>query len=393
MIRFPLAARFVRRHYLASGVVLLLLSLPAALTYRAWRRDVQVAELTTGALSKLQRLKGNAARLEQLARLARVRFLDAATRRKLREAARAVEADTVAALSLLERGLALDPSAPPTRRALLEVLMTRVGLAERLHQDAVARRYRALARSRDPKGQWASRIRGQGAIEVGDGALDARVTLRRFALDRRGVLAPVEPRELGNAPLGPVRLPTGSYLLTLSKPGHVDTSVPVLVRRGRTSRVNPRIFEQKQIPPGYVYVPGGRFIMGDMRDSFGEGPAPWRELDLPGFFMRRKPFTAAEVVAFLKTRPQGKHRDITAVSLLTYPRAQEMVRWEAGRIGRPPGCVRMPSLAQYQKAGRGADGRAYPRSNSRIPGFYSEDESSSEIGVRLVVGLDCKKQP
>ena len=503
------AGRFVRRHYLASGVVLLvLLSLPAGLTYRAWRRDVQVTELTTRGEGKVQRLKANAARLEQLARLARVRASSAAARRKLREVARAVEADTVAALSLLERGLALDPSAPRTRRALLEVLMARVGLAERLHQDTVARMYRALARSRDPKGQWASRIRGQGAVEVGDQALDARVTLRRFALDRRGVLVPVQPRELGNAPLGPVRLPTGSYLLTFRKPGHVETRVPVLVRRGRTSTVNPHIFQPDQIPPGYVHVPGGRFLMGDLRDSFGEGLAPWRELDQPGFFMRRKPFTAAEVVAFLKTRPpnrralfsnyyhkkpllryepgrggvlwlpplgeyaekqriQGKRWDVTAVGLLTYPTAREMLAWEAGRIGRPPGCVRMPSLAQYQKAGRGADGRAYPWGNTWIPGaaavaegrdkvfpvtavpgthpldtsihgitdlvgnvtswtstpyrsrhgsvrgfryvaggafsyfprplyvlsFFSEDESSSEIGVRPVVALDCKKQP
>ena len=500
------AARFVRRHTLASGVVLLLLlSLPAGLTYRSWRRDVQVAQLTVQGKGRAQQLRRHAGRLEELASLARSQTQDAPARRKLREAARAVEADTVAALSLLERGLALDPAAPSPRRALLEVLLARIGLAERLHQDAVARMYAALARSRDPGGDWAMRIRGKGSIEVGEQALDARVTLRRFALDRRGVLVPVEPRELGNAPLGPVRLPTGSYLLTFRKPGHVETRLPVLVRRDRASRVDPRVFQAGQIPAGYVYVPGGRFLMGDLRDTFGEGLAPWRDLDLPGFFIRRHPFTAAEVVAFLKTRPPGKRAlftnyyhqkpllryepgrggvlwlpplgeygekeaiqgnrwDVTAVGLLTYPRAREMLRWEASRIGRQPDCVRMPSLAQYQKAGRGADGRAYPWGNTWIPGaaavaegrdqvypvtavpgshpldtsiqgvsdlvgnvtswtstpyhsrhgsvrgfhyvaggafsyfprplyvlsFYSEDESSSEIGVRPVVDLDCK---
>ncbi len=501
-----LALRFVRRHYVATIVALLLLaSLPAGLAYRQWRRDAEVDRLTAQGKARARLLGRHAVRLEDKARLARTRAQDATARRELREAARAVEAETVAALSALEQALALNPSAPWPRQALVEVLLARAGLAERLHQDAVARMYVALARSRDPRGRRADMIRGRGAIDIGERALDARVTLQRFALDRRGVLVPAEPRELGNAPLGPVRLPTGSYLLTFRKAEHAVTRVPVLVRRDRTARVDPRLFRPDQIPAGYVHVPAGRFLMGDLRDTFGEGLAPWQALDLPGFFIRRKPFTAAEVAAFLKTRPPGKRKlftsyyhqkpllrweqkrggvlwlapygefgekeriggkrwDITAVGLLTYSVAKEMLRWEAGRIGRSAACVRMPSLAQYQKAGRGADGRAYPWGNTWIPGaaavaegkdqvypvtaipgshpldtsiygvtdlvgnvtswtstpyrsrhgsvrgfhyvaggafsyfprplyvlsFYSEDESSSEIGVRPVVNPDCK---
>ena len=416
-----LALRFLRGHYVATGVVLLLLlSLPAALGYRQWRRDEEVARLTAQGQARARLLAGHSARLEDQARLARTQAQDAAARRKLREAARSVEAETVAALSAFERALALDPAAPPARRALMEVLLVRAGLAERLHQDAVARMYVALARSRDPAGRWADRIHGRGAIDVGEDALDAKVTLRRFALDRRGVLVPVEPRELGNAPLGPVRLPTGSYLLTFRKPGHNLARVPVLVRRGRTAKVNPGLFRPDEIPAGYVHVPAGRFLMGDLRDTFGEGLAPWRELELPGFFIRRKPFTAGEVAAFLKTRPPGKRKlftsyyhqkpllrweekrggvlwlppygefgekepiggnrwDITVVGLLTYATAKEMLRWEAGRIGRPAACVRMPSLAQYQKAGRGADGRAYPWGNTWIPGAAAVAEGKDQV--------------
>ena len=501
------AARFMLRHYVASAMaLLLLLSLPAALAYRTWLRDKQVAELTAQGRAKAQQLQRAAGRLDRLARLARTRAQDAPARRRLREAARAVESHTVEALSVLERGLTRDPAAAAPRQVLLKVLLARVGLAERLHQDTVARMYVALARSRDPGGRWAKQIRGQGALEIGDQALDARVTLQRFALDRRGVLVPVEPRQLGNAPLGPVRLPSGSYLLTLRKPGHVETRVPVLVQRDRTASVDPRMFKPEQVPKGYVHVPAGRFLMGNLADTFGEGLAPWQELDLPGFFIRRKPFTAAEVVAFLKSQPADKRKlftsylhqkpllrhepgrggvlwlprvgeydekqlikghdwTVTALGLLTYPRAKEMLRWEARRIGRSPDCVRMPSLAQYQKAGRGADGRAYPWGNTwilgaaavaegrdqvypvtSVPGahpldtsvygvadlvgnvtswtstpyrsrhgsvrgfhyvaggafsyfprplyvlsFYSEDESSSEIGVRPVVDLNCKQ--
>ena len=422
------AARFVARHYVASGVLLLvLLSLPAGLGYRSWRRDVQVAELAAQGRVQADRLGRDALRLEQLARLARTRAQDAAARRKLREAARAVEADTVKALSLLERGLALDPEGAAPRQVLLEVLLARIGLAERLHQDTVARMYMALARSRDLDGSWAERIRGKGTIKIGDRARGARVILRRFALDRRGVLVAVQPREMGPAPLGPLRLPTGSYLLTLRKPGHSDTRLPLLVRRGQTLELNPRILTPQQIPRGYVYVPGGRFLMGNLADTFGEGLAPWQELELPGYFMRRHPFTAAEVVAFLGTRPpgeralftsyfhkkpllrhepgrggvlwlprvgefaedqriQGKRWDITAVGLLTYPRAKQMVRWEAQRIGRPERCVSMPSLAQYQKAGRGADGRAYPWGNTWIPGAAAVAEGRQVYPVTAVPG-------
>jgi serine/threonine protein kinase/formylglycine-generating enzyme required for sulfatase activity len=93
-----------------------------------------------------------------------------------------------------------------------------------------------------------------------------------------------------------VDLPPGSYLLVLRMPGYVDVRYPVATP-WRAPNVAVRLFEESEIPPGFVYIPGGPFFHGgdpDVDQSLDPGV-----MDVPGFVIRRSELTFREFLEFL----------------------------------------------------------------------------------------------
>ena len=135
--------------------------------------------------------------------------------------------------------------------------------------------------------------------------------------------------------------------------------------------------------PDFVEIPAGPFTMGadpaaDPRASGNEKWSPAQgegAVDLPAFFIARHEVTVAQFAAFV--RATGARIDPNAlagppthpVTFVSWPNAIAYGRWLETVLAKSPMWgdriragwrVRLPTEAQWEKAARGTDRRAYP---------------------------------
>lgn len=200
---------------------------------------------------------------------------------------------------------------------------------------------------------------------------------------------------LGRTPLPALKLPRGSYLLVLRKKGYRDTRYPVLLRRGELHRAKVNLYTEREIGKGFVYVPGGKFLMGG--DPEARGAGPWREIEVRDFFIGKFEVSMGEYRAFIEDlagkkgveeakkrvprfdRPywqissSGKVRygvpgwtDEFPVLGISWDDARAYCGWltkKAKEKGDP--CeYRLPTEAEWEKAARSVDGRYHVWGNA-----------------------------
>ena len=139
--------------------------------------------------------------------------------------------------------------------------------------------------------------------------------------------------------------------------------------------------------PDFVEIPAGPFVMGadparDPRafdnerwpDAAGEGT-----VDLPAFYLAKHEVTVAQFAAFARETSWAVDAQALAgpsthpVTFVSWPNALAYARWLEGAIAKSPTApaalkeliragwrVALPSEAQWEKAARGGDRRAYP---------------------------------
>ena len=120
-----------------------------------------------------------------------------------------------------------------------------------------------------------------------------------------------------------------------------------------------------------VWVPAGKFVRGSQTELAGADEGPQKEIHLDGYWVYKYPVTVGQYKAYCEDTgtefkppwPQGKKAapegdpDKYAV-IANWFEARRYAEWAGGSI---------PTEAQWEKAARGTDGRAYPWGNEWDP--------------------------
>jgi len=354
-----------------------------------------------------------------------------------------------AASGHFESALSLDPTRPALRAQFADLTFERRLRADRDRQADLAEELAGRLAAYDDGRHQAALVAG-ARLELEISPPGTRVWSER----------PGAARELlGQAPLPPVSLPPGSLTLSFEPPGGLVTRLPLLLARGETFRDRIVLPRAGAAPPGMIYVPPGRFLFGsaettDLRRGFLNS-APVHEVRTDGYYIGRDEVTFGQWIEFLddlapeerlRLRPTAVSlqsslltlteiaprrwrlamtptaRTYTAetgqrwryeqrtkradqdwtrfpVAAVSYEDAIAYAAW-LDRTGRVAG-ARLCDEYEWERAARGADGRAFPSGSAlapddanidvtygRQPLAYGPDEVGSHPASRSPIGAD-----
>jgi len=258
----------------------------------------------------------------------------------------------------------------------------------------------------------------------------ATVSLAHYADDGHRGLHLEAARDLGKTPNRARDIAPGSYLLTLELPGRPPVRAPIVLHRAE--HLSLELPLPAEVPPGFAYVPAGRFLYGnaneDLRHSF-YNTAPLHERSTGPFLIALHETTFAEWIRYLdaldpaerarrvphmgsggftgglellpvaggwqiRMQPAGQaytaregepihypDRTLRAdqdwlqlpVAAIAYDDARAYAAWLASS-GQVPG-ARLCDEVEWERAARGADGREYPHGNHLNPDDANFDET------------------
>ncbi|ADO76101.1 bifunctional serine/threonine-protein kinase/formylglycine-generating enzyme family protein [Stigmatella aurantiaca] len=323
----------------------------------------------------------------------------------------------------LEAALVVDLSNDRVRGRIVDVLIERLELAESFHQQNRLRELTRRIRAYDSDGLRQERLQAPPELSLTSSPSGAEVVLERYQEDAKGYRTLSGAQRLGRTPLAKLVLEEGpgSYRLTLHAPGHVPVQAPVLLGRGEHLPLHVPLPAEGAVPEGFVYVPPGRFLVGsaepeDMRRGLLNAP-PLHESQTGGFLVARTEVTFGQWLEFLRDESPGglaqgrrpysdvrqwgveltpaasgrwrltfqlNKRSLSAsegepllfpgravrreqdwsrlpVSGISFEDARAYLAW-LNRTGRVPG-ARFCHEREWERAARGADGRAFPHGN------------------------------
>ena len=264
---------------------------------------------------------------------------------------------------------------------------------------------REISNNFPQKSDFRSYLEGKGTISIDFHPTNVHIELNQFVSTFRRLHTEFVEAGL-MSPLVDKDLPRGSYCLNVKSEGYHDMIVPIqLERQKQWSVENPEGLREviPLLPTGVLgdddcYVPAGWFNAGG--DSQTPNSLKHMHVWVDGFVMRRFSVTHAEYLLFLNDlvgdglceeallhvpREQSFSKDDLGVMLYllnedgsfslgnpsvgTIVRETQpvtMIRWESARCfaswmekktGRP---WRLPMELEWEKSGRGVDGRFYP---------------------------------
>jgi formylglycine-generating enzyme required for sulfatase activity len=149
--------------------------------------------------------------------------------------------------------------------------------------------------------------------------------------------------------------------------------------RGGVNNSSPQVMSEPQAPPKMIYVPGGKFLMGN--DAGDEYEKPAHIVAVTPFFIDQYEVTNEEYAEFVKetnhkppqTWKKGTYANDEArhpVTGVTWDDANDYAEW-AGK--------RLPTEEEWEFAARGTDGRRYPWGDEWIAGAANAGGASHGV--------------
>ncbi|WP_437722803.1 nSTAND1 domain-containing NTPase [Sorangium sp. So ce861] len=453
----------VARWALAVGVPLVAALLYGALEVRAAR---QLAARADRKIQEAADISAAAAREGAAAEALRAEALAAFDGRRRDEGEalwdrarrRAAEAERLhlQASQKLEAVLTLDGARRDARDLLGDVLYERALAADSRGHPSLRDELLQRMTTYDPDGVRRQRWSAPVEVSIETDPPGADITLERYEPDAEGRRQLVDLRVRGSTPRSGIALAQGSYLLTCEARNRTIVRYPFLVRRGEPRRLSIPLPPAGDVPPGFIYIPPGRFLFGAALDDMYRwaflSTVPLHEISTGAYLIARHETTFQEWLDYVQTLPResperssiqagngamtgalGLRRLPSGVWQLTiqptvqaytarageplvYPsravraqqdwlrfpvtgisfaQATEYAAW-LHRTGRVRG-ARLCTDHEWERAARGADSRIFPHGDTLSPGDANFDETygkeSSTMGPDEVGSHPASRSP
>jgi formylglycine-generating enzyme required for sulfatase activity len=260
--------------------------------------------------------------------------------------AKVTDADAAGAQAAraLERVHEVDPEDTAAREHLAALTVERLRFALATHRPAEAEPLRATLSEVDPGGRHRARLEAPARVDVTSTPEGARVRVLRY-VDAGGRKQARDEGELGRTPLRGLALAPGSVVLVLEEEGHAPVRLPLLLEAEGVERVSLTLPREAAVPPGFVYVPAGRFLSGHAGDEglrrYFLHAWPLRPVWTDAYLIARHETTFAEWLAFLDTlSPEEATRRAPRLQQLLNGVALERARDGRWRLTLSPSTAR-----------------------------------------------------
>jgi formylglycine-generating enzyme required for sulfatase activity len=226
---------------------------------------------------------------------------------------------------------------------------------------------------------------------------------------------------LGRTPLAAHPIAMGRYLALVELDGRAEARVSFEIERGERESLQVELPAEEAVPPGFAYVPGGRADVGGDRDALISWPR--REVDVAGFAIASREVTVREYFRFLrwlersdpelaKTRAPrqgqigspayaplwhtdrfGRLQPSLAPGMggehpmfgISYRDAQAYCAWLTFECSEFGASFELPTEVEWEKAGRGADGRKFPWGDA-LEWTFARVRPAAQVNGAVVVG-------
>ncbi len=238
--------------------------------------------------------------------------------------AKALEAGTDArdllrkAEHALEAGFALDSSRGDVRNALGDVLLETAQLAEATYQKQQLADALDRLQLYDEDGTRVGRLTAPATVDINIEPAGSEVEIGRYVLDKKQKFNLVDNRKLGSTPLSSLALVASSYLLKIRAPGHEEIRYPLLVSHGEKTQLKFRLPTAGSVPPGYIYIPPGRFLFGSSADEIIRSgtltTVPLHPVQTGGYIIGRTEVTFEHWIEFARSLSTEQRTKIPMLS-------------------------------------------------------------------------------
>lgn len=332
------------------------------------------------------------------------------------------------AVTAYTQALAYDSDNQDARQGLTQLYWSRFKTAEsnqrivdQIYFDAMLRQY--------DDGMYLPLLVGDGRLTLATYPEGAEVFLRSFE-ERDRSLVEGQARYLGRSPLHDVRIPMGSYQVSVHLEPYRELKLPLHVVRCGQVNLALDLLTEEDIGEDIVYVPAGECVIGGDEEAYD--PSEREVVFLESFLVARYPVTFREYLEFIndlhRERPElARHHlprtrsgdgllvhfdedleDYVPSPILIEGPARERypegrgAEWELPVVGvsledvqaylawrtRRDGLRwRLPTEWEWEKAARGTDGRLFPWGNHFDPTFCKMLHSRPEHAQPEPVGI------